>query len=195
VSNEELVFCMGLDEGEYVMFLHEADVLLHALGQEVAEKKITSAQAREVYTRYYDVDDTYIIDPEDVEEEVADLREMAETNVHYTSEKLQRDLESLVGEYGNFPRNEESDHLPNSSTFWEEAAELDIPGAGFSKDESPASGPIFEVDSADALLNLREEMQGKCRIVVRDDVTDYAGENSEEARRFIEETRKEQLSG
>lgn len=47
MSNEDLVFCTwDADRGIYVGFWHEADILLHALGQEVVEKKITSAQAR-----------------------------------------------------------------------------------------------------------------------------------------------------
>jgi hypothetical protein len=111
MSNEDLVFCIwDPDRNAYGWFWHEADVLLHALGQEVAEKKITSAQARDVYARYYDIQDTYMIDPDDVEAEVDALQE-------------------------DFPNSEEFDYLLTSSTFWEEATELGIPGVGFSKDE------------------------------------------------------------
>jgi hypothetical protein len=39
VSREELVFCADRGDSEYGWFWHEADVLLYALGQEVAEKK------------------------------------------------------------------------------------------------------------------------------------------------------------
>ena len=40
MSNEDLVFCMWDPyRNVYGLFTHEADVLLHALGQEVTEKK------------------------------------------------------------------------------------------------------------------------------------------------------------
>ena len=100
--SEHLVFCWEESQDTYGWFWHEADVLLYALGREVEQKKTTAAQAREVYKQYYAVDDTYETDPEDLEDE--------------------------IGEYGNFPLNEELDHLPNSSNFWREAAELGIPG-------------------------------------------------------------------
>ena len=70
MSGEALVFCMDQGRGDFGWFWHEADVLLYALGREVAEKKKTSAEAREIYEKYYGDDvDTYIMDPRDLEEE------------------------------------------------------------------------------------------------------------------------------
>ncbi len=136
----ELVFCARddlFDRDAYVWFWHEADVLLYALGREVAAKGETAAEARGVYAKRYDAEDTYVVDPEDLEEERALILDM------FPAEESKELVEGLAGEYGNFPLNEELDRLPNSSAFWEEAAILGIPGVGYSDDESPASGPIF----------------------------------------------------
>lgn len=164
--SEQLVFCWEESQDTYGWFWHEADVLLYALGREVKQKKTTAAQAREVYAQYYAVKDTYETDPEDVEAD--------------------------IGEYGNFPLNEELEHLPNSSNFWREAAELGIAGVGFSEDISPASGEIFEVHGADALLSLQEAFQGRYRIVVLDDLAEYTDRDSEQVMQFIEQTQREQ---
>lgn len=192
MNDEILVFCARdnfRDRDAYVWFWHEADVLLYALGREVAEKKITAAEARQVYGRYFDVEDTYVIEPEHVEaEKEAILRDWEK---YYTPEELEDELEDLIGEYSNFPRNEELDYLPNSSAFWEEAAELDIPGVGYSDDESPASGPIFEVHGADALLALQEAVRGRYRVVVEDGFHEYTGADSQGALQFIQEAHEQ----
>ena len=44
VSREELVFCADGGDGSYGWFWHEADVLLYALGREVAAKKKIAAE-------------------------------------------------------------------------------------------------------------------------------------------------------
>ncbi len=187
MSDEDLVFCAWddfLDRDTYVWFWHEADVLLYALGQEVVAKIKTAAEAREVYAKHYDAEDTYVVDPEDVEEEKALILGM------FSPKEAEELLEGLVGEYDNFPLNEELDHLPNSWSFWEEATHLDIPGVGYSDDESPASGPIFEVRGADALTALQEAFRGRYRILVQDGVDEYTGSDPEDALRFIERARE-----
>jgi len=189
MSGEALVFCMDQGRGDFGWFWHEADVLLYALGREVAEKKKTSAEAREIYEKYYGDDvDTYIMDPRDLEEEKTLI--LKDWEKHYTREELEELLEELVGEYSNFPLNEELDHLPNSSGFWQAAADLGIPGVGFSDDISPASGDVFEVHGAAALEALREAFRGQYRIVVLDGMGEYTGSDSEEALRFIEGARR-----
>jgi len=58
-----LVFCAEQGDGAYAWFWHVADVLLYALGQEVTDTKKTAAEAREIYEKHYDVEDTYVIAP------------------------------------------------------------------------------------------------------------------------------------
>jgi hypothetical protein len=96
--------------------------LLYALGQEVEVKITTAAEARDLYAKHYDVEDTYLMPPEDVEDENTLILKHWEK--HYTLEKLEELLESLVGEYGNFLLNEELDHLPGG----EEILELTLRG-------------------------------------------------------------------
>ncbi len=187
MADREVVFCM--DQGDrYGWFWHEADVLLYILGQEVAQKRMTAAGAREVYVKHYDVEDTYLIDPGDVEEE---KRLVLEDSDRYAPQELEEILEGLVGEYGNFPLNEELEHLPNSSAFWWYAAGLGIPGVEPPFSGSPASGEVFEVEGEGALRTLRERLRDGYRIVAYDGVGGYAGGWSvEEARRHIEEARE-----
>jgi virulence-associated protein VagC len=116
MSSGYVVFCTDEGNYHYGWFWHEADVLLTALGQDVAEDKITAVDARRVWEPYRELW-TDLYDAQEWEE-------------------------------NEFPANEELDYLPGSVRFWHEAAELDIPGVGFSDDISPASGEIFEVHGA-----------------------------------------------
>src|ERR671912_1048703 len=188
VNREALVFCADGGDDYFGWFWHEADVLLYARGKEVEAKNTTAAEARELYAKHYYVEDTYVVPPEDVEDEKAFMHKDWEKR--YTLEELEELLEDLVGTYGNFPLNEELDHLPNSSGFWQEAADLGIPGVGFSDDISPASGDVFEVHGVAALEALREAFRGQYRIVVLDGVDEYTGFDSEGALRFIEGARR-----
>ncbi len=187
--SEEIVFCtQWAGEESYNWFWHEADVLLFALGQEVAGKELTSEQARNVYARHYDVKDTYEIEPEDIEAEKAAILEDWEK--YYSSEEeVDKYLDEAFGEYGNFPNNEELSDLPNSMDFWEEADRLRLPGVGLSEDISPASGPVFIVGNEDALAALKKAYEGRYRIVVCKDGYDYAIENFKDAIEFIERMR------
>jgi CRISPR/Cas system-associated protein Csx1 len=74
-------------------------------------------------------------------------------------------------------------------TFWEEAARLRIEGVGFSADESPVSGPIFEVANAEALAALKDALKGRYRILVCGDDDNYVVEDHKEAIEFIERVR------
>lgn len=187
--SEEIIFCTQWSGSRgYEWFWHEADVLLYALGQEVYEKVMTSEQAREIYARRYDIEDTYLIDPEDIEAEKAAYWRGWEK--YYGSRKeVEEDLERQFGEYGNFPTNEELDVLPKSMNFWEEADRLRLPGVGLSADISPASGPVFLVDGADALAALKKAYEGRYRIVACGDNDNYVLEDHEEAIEFIERMR------
>lgn len=64
-----------------------------------------------------------------------------------------------------------------------------IGGIGFSDDVSPASGPIFEVENADALAALKEAVEGRYRIVVVEDINDYMLADHKDATEFIERMR------
>lgn len=188
--SEEIIFCTRWSgEQRYEWFWHEADVLLYALGQEVGPNGITSEQAREIYARHYDVKDTYVIEPEDIEAEKAAILEDWEE--YYSSrEEVEAYLEEAFGKYGNFPTNEELDELPNSMDFWEEADRLRLDGVGFSNDISPASGPVFLVDNADALAALQKAYEGRYRIVVCGDGNEYALGDHERAIELIEQARR-----
>ncbi len=187
--SEALVFCTKWSGSEkYEWFWHEADVLLYALGQEVAAKNMTSEQAREVYARHYDVEDTYLVKPEDIEDEKAAYWKDWQ-NSYGSRDEVEEDLERAFGEYGNFPLNEELDYLPNSMGFWEEAARLGLEGVGFSDDISPASGPIFEAEDDAALAALREAFQGRYRILPCGEADNYVISSYEDAIEFIERMR------
>jgi hypothetical protein len=190
VSREELVFCADRGDGAYGWFWHEADVLVYALGQEVAEKKKTVAEAREIYEQFYDVEDTYVIAPQDVEWEKEAILNDRDT---YTPEEVEELLADLAGDYGNFPLNEELDHLPNSSVFWQEAADLGIPDMGFSDDISPASGDVFEVWGLEALDTLRNELDGDYRLVVKEHIDKYVLSDSTNAMALIERQRRDDI--
>jgi hypothetical protein len=181
VNRKELVFCADRGDDYYGWFWHEADVLLYALGQEVRAKITTAAEARELYAKHYDVEDTYLMPPEDVEDEKALI--LKDWEKHYTLEKLEELLEGLVGEYDNFPLNEELDHLPNSRGFWQEAADLGIPGVEFLND-------VFDVGGREALDALRGEVAEDYRIVVKEDTGEYGLSHSAEARALIERERR-----
>jgi hypothetical protein len=187
---EELVFCADRGDGAYVWFWHEADILLYALGQEVADKQKTAAEAREIYEKYYDVEDTYVIAPQDVEWEKNAILNDREA---YTPEELEELLEDLVGDYSNFPLNEGLDHLPNSSVFWQQAADLGIPDVGFSDDISPASGDVFEVWGREALDRLRSELVGDYRIIVKEHIDEYVLSDSTNAMALIQRERRDDI--
>lgn len=188
--SEELIFCTrwsGTDRYEW--FWHEADVVLYALGQEVSARSLTSEQARRIYSRRYDVEDTYEIQPEEVEAEKAAI--LGDWEKYYSSrEEVDEYLDEAFGEYGNFPSNEELTHLPNSMNFWEEADQLGLDGVGLSKDISPASGPVFLVDNEDALAALQKAYEGRYRIMVCGDNDSYVFEDHEAAIEFIERVRR-----
>lgn len=187
--SEELVFCTQWSGNEkYEWFWHEADVLLYALGQEVAAKTMTSEQAREVYARHYNIEDTYLVQPEDIEDEKAAYRKDWQKSSG-SREEAEADLERAFGDYGNFPLNEELDHLPHSTDFWEQAARLRLKGVGFSDDISPASGEIFEVEGDAALAALREAFEGRYRILLCGDADNYVTSNHEDTVKFIERMR------
>ncbi len=186
--SEKIIFCARWSgEQRCEWFWHEADVLLYALGQEVAGLLLTSEQAREIYARHYDVKDTYEVQPEEIEAEKAAY--WRDWEKYYSSkEEVEEDLERQFGEYGNFPSNEEFDYLPNSMDFWEEADRLRLDGVGLSNDISPASGPVFLVDNDDALAALQKAYERRYRIVVCGD--EYALGDHELAIELIEQARR-----
>jgi hypothetical protein len=101
-------------------------------------------------------------------------------------------------EYGpsEFPDPDTAlDVLPASSDFWQKASRLNIPGVGFSRDVSPASGEIFEVHGDGALETLKDRLRGDYRVIVMDHSALYAGGwEPEEAREHIERAREEQAN-
>ncbi len=65
----------------------------------------------------------------------------------------------------DFPYSEEVvERLPVSSSFWREAAMLDIPGIVYSESDHPGGSSYFEVHGEEAIQTL----MGLCRIVVTD---------------------------
>lgn len=159
--SEEIIFCTQWSgEKSYGWFWHEADVLLYALGQEVAAQLTTPEQAREIYARHYG-----------------------------SRNRVGEQLEEALVDYGSFPTNEELDYLPNSTNFWEEADRLHLEGVGFSDDISPASDPAFTVDNEDAFNALKKSYEGRYKIVLCKDINDYVISDQEAAVKFVERKR------
>jgi len=85
---------------------------------------------------------------------------------------------------------------PGISEFWEVAERADIPGVIYSEGDSPVSTPWVEVRDEEALEALRTAMEGRYKIVVRDEnVYDTSTSSDPEgALRIIEEARDERIS-
>jgi hypothetical protein len=138
-----VVFCTDFQQStDYVHFCHEADVLLGTLGIAVREQKLTVRGACRLWDRYK-----------------AFYPEM---------------YDEAFDEEEGFPDIESTgfDFMPATEAFVEDACSVGVPGAGVPKDATPMSGVIFEVIDREALDKLREQLNGRYRIVVRENA-DY----------------------
>ncbi len=158
--NEDLIFCVD-QQGyeEYGFFMHEADILLWALGYAVEEGDLTLDQMREYWQPYRPLWPTLY---------ETSLREWKE---HWWP--------SLEGDHDT----------PVTTTFFmREAANVDIPDVGYLGGYSMSTGDIFEVSGVGALAALRKALAGSYRIVLREDLSDYTSIGPSEAMRLFEET-------
>ena len=90
-----------------------------------------------------------------------------------------------------------SEDPPISYIFRDEATQVakewGIPDVGYFG-VSMSTGPIFSVESAEALMELRKAMAGKYKIVVKKDLDEYYPTTSaspQEAKRFIKRQREQ----
>lgn len=181
-GREYVVFC--LDQLEYGQkgfgwFLHEADYLLLSLAQHVEGDNITVTEALEWLEPY--LSDAHI------REQLPILKE------GWSREDAQKWERIFDKDSPDFPVYEEViEDLPITHIFQDEAGDLaidaDIPDVGY-PGFSGSTGPIFSVESPEALERLRKAVAGKYKIVVKKDMDDYvpyAAPSPEEAKRFIE---------
>lgn len=158
--NENLIFCVD-QQGfeEYGFFMHEADVLLWALGGAVERGELTLDQLRQYWRPYRRL-----------------WPMLYEANLKEWNERLWPRLEG--GDY---------DTPVTTNSFMRKAGGLDIPDAGYLGGHSMSTGDIFEVSGVGALAALREALKGRYRIVLRGDLSDYTSIGPSEAMRLFEE--------
>lgn len=158
--NEDLIFCVD-QQGyeEYGFFMHEADVLLWALGKAVEKGDLTLEQMREHWQPYRHLWPT-----------------LYETNLQEWEEHWWPSLEG------------DNDTPVTTAFFMREAENVDIPDVGYLGGYSMSTGEIFEISGADALAALREAFKGKYRIVLEEDLSNYTSIGPQEAMQLFEET-------
>ncbi len=150
--NEDLVFCVD-QQGyeEYGFFMHEADVLLWALGGAVKRREFTLEQLREYWQPYRHL-----------------WPRLYEASLKEWNERLWPNLE---GDY---------DTPVTTNFFIREARGVYIPGAG-DQGRYSMWGDIFDVSGADVLAALREGLAGSYRIILKEDLSDYTSIGPKEA--------------
>ena len=174
-------------EGKFGYFLHEADYLLLSLAKNVHESNITVAEAFDVLRPYLD-------DPQAEDQSVTEgIRTQKEGWNFLDAQKWEQIL------YGDSPAFPSYDDVlqdqPFTHIFQHEAYSAtyklgisDVGYFGF----SGSTGPIFSVESQEALEELRKVMAGKYKIVIKGDLNEYVPyppPTPEEAKRFIERYR------
>ncbi len=158
--NEDLIFCVD-QQGfeEYGYFMHEADILLWALGYAVKEGDLTLDELRENWQPYQHLWPT-----------------LYETNLRWWEKHL-------------WPRLEGDHDTPVTAAFFmREAENVNIAHVGYLGSYSMSTGDIFEVRGADALATLREAFKGSYRIAVEEDLSNYTSIRPQETMRLFEET-------
>jgi hypothetical protein len=159
--NENLVFCVDQQGSEeYGFFMHEADVLLWALGGAVERGELTLDQLREYWQPYRRLWPT-----------------LYEANLKEWNEHLWPRLEG--GDY---------DTPVTTNFFMRKARGVGMPDVGYLGGYSMSTGDIFEVSGADALKRLRDALAGSYRIALMEDLSDYTSIGPEEAMRLFEST-------
>ncbi len=157
--NEDLIICLDRQGyGEYGFFMHEADVLLWALGYAVEKGDLTLDGLRECWKPYRRLWPTLY---------KTDLREWE----HHWWPSLEGDHDTPV----------------TTAFFMREAENVNIPDAGYLGSYSMSTGAIFEVRGADTLAALREALKGSYRIASEEDLS-YTFIGPQEAMRLFEET-------
>jgi hypothetical protein len=129
------VTCEEMPDGTYSMFLHEADILLLALMDDVLHGKMAADHARELWRPY--------------REFLPDL---------YEPDYLE------VYEDG-FPLNDEMGLLPGTNIFADDACEANVLGVAMHLADAPGFDDIFEVQNKASLENLQRKLFGRYRIV------------------------------
>lgn len=147
--NEDLVFCeYRLNEARYVMFHHEADLLLFGLAHAVEKGTLADAEAWRIWEPYRELC-PHFYDPE------------------------WRDWRGFAGPKG-FPSTDWIMESPTATAnFTREAGTYRISGVDFIPEMDRADSPfpigdIFEVESRVALRALRRALSGRYRILVRE---------------------------
>jgi hypothetical protein len=152
---------------QYHQFMHEAEVLVYALANAVAEGKMTAEEAREEFEPYRE-HVPWIYDPEEMEE----------------YENGFPDLDWFM----NFGWG------PGTSDFYDAADASGIPGVYYNEGEHPGGNPVFYIHRQEALRDLRDALSGRFKIVVRREIGEYdtsASSDPEKAKRIIEQARRE----
>jgi hypothetical protein len=191
MRREYVVFCLDMlryeREGKFGYFLHEADYLLLSLADNVHDGNITVAEAFEVLQPY--VDDPQA-ENQSIREGIRTLKE------GWSFEDAQKWVQILYGDSFDFPGYDDVlQDQPFTHIFQDEAYsvayELGISDVGYFG-FSGSTGPIFSVESPEALEELRKVMAGKYKNVVKEDLNEYAPASPpspEETKRFIERHR------
>ncbi len=154
--NEDLILFVGYEE--YGFFMHEADVLLWALGCAVEKGDLTLDGLRECWQPYRRLWPT-----------------LYKANLQEWEEHL---WPSLEGDH---------DTPVTTAFFMREAENLNIPNAGYLGSYSMSTGDIFEVRGADALAALQEALRGSYRLAPEKNLN-YTSIGPQEAMRLFEET-------
>jgi hypothetical protein len=158
--NEDLIFCMDQQGyGEYGFFMHEADVLLWALGYAVEEGGLTLDGLRECWQPYRRLWPT-----------------LYKTNLREWEERWWPNLEG------------DHDTPVTTAFFMHKAENVNIPNVGYVGGYSMSTGAIFGVRGANTLEALREALKGSYRIVLEEDLSNYTFIGPQEAMRLFEET-------
>lgn len=147
---EDLVFCTEQGgPGEYSMFMHEADILLWALGHAVNRGDLTLDQLRDHWRPYQSRWDI-----------------LYEASLEEWEERL-------------WPSLEGDCDTPVTTDFEYEVNTLSISDAGYLGSYSMSTGDIFEVYGTEALSALREALAGSYKIILQKDISDYVFTGSE----------------
>lgn len=173
-NGEEVVFCTdhGTEDQQgarYGWFMHEAEVFIYPLSAAVEAGEMTAEEARERFEPYRDLM-PQLYDPEEMEGYEHGF--------------------PTVGDFMDWGVG------PGISEFWEAAEGAGILDVIYSEGDSPVSTPWVEVRDEEALKALQAAIEGRYKIVVRNQNTYDTSTSSdpEEALRIIEEARNERIS-
>lgn len=175
-AKKYVVFCAdGWDYGDpgYIIFTHEADVMMIAAAGEVESGKLTPAEARKILEPYREM--------------LPSLYTDEHRPVFDPGRRSWNDPDS-------FPQADYvQQSLQASQIFWHEVDKLRIEGlflelGGISPD-FPLEDEIFSVEDKEALKKLKEKVSDKYEIVVKKaiDEFDAMGKSVEWAKKLIEE--------